>query len=50
MYLMLEVNASQIPVSYPRNSTQDTLTSLCIPLRGYHTFSRSFPGDFEFAV
>jgi hypothetical protein len=34
LYLMLEVDASQIPVSYPRNGTQDTAKIHCTSLTG----------------
>jgi hypothetical protein len=42
----LEVDASQIPVRYPANSTQDTDSAIPFSIRDYHPLWSPFPGNF----
>ncbi len=44
LYLVLDVNATQIPPTYPSRGTQDTwYPPFFLRLRGYHPVSRLFP-------
>ena len=48
-YLRLEIDASQIPVKYPVNSTLVTMLAPSqLRLRGFHTLWRVFPDNFDF--
>src|SRR3989338_356159 len=46
-YLVLEVNASQLPASYPGDSTEDTTLLCFFSLRDFHPVSSPIPEEFE---